>query len=305
MLQPALSYRSQLQLMKPSARAASLFILLFFIFFNGLQVYLIVERIAEARSKFGAAANAAMLFSLNEYQKQKATDSASMPTHAWIAYSPKKIDVKRVDTQSVHLVAASQIITDTVEPGFIEAVVNRQAFRSIDLKAFGSIFKKALDAKQVRADYRLDTITMQGRRFDRQMLQAKWNRKRTKEYPYSTGPMRMPYDSSVTIFAELKQDAAFIRNDLLWPLLAFAVILLISNTALVFVYKTIRKQKRINEVKTDFINNMTHEMKTPITIALAGMQALEHHVPATERTCSTISWSEFWMPPCRMSRILF
>jgi signal transduction histidine kinase len=94
----------------------------------------------------------------------------------------------------------------------------------------------------------------------------------------------MPYNSNIFIFAQVKKDPAFIKNDLVWPLLAFALILLIGNTALVFVYKTIRKQKRINEIKTDFINNMTHEMKTPITIALAGLEAMEHHVPPTERT---------------------
>ncbi len=83
---------------------------------------------------------------------------------------------------------------------------------------------------------------------------------------------------------QLKYDPAFFKNDLLWPLLAFGFILLIGNTALVFVYRTIRKQKRINEVKTDFINNITHEMKTPITIASAGLEALEHHISPTERT---------------------
>jgi len=67
-------------------------------------------------------------------------------------------------------------------------------------------------------------------------------------------------------------------------MLAFFFILLISNTALVLVYKTIRKQKRINELKTDFINNITHEMKTPITIASASLDALQHHIPSTERT---------------------
>jgi two-component system, OmpR family, phosphate regulon sensor histidine kinase PhoR len=66
--------------------------------------------------------------------------------------------------------------------------------------------------------------------------------------------------------------------------LSFVFILLIGNIALVFVYRTIRKQKRINELKTDFINNITHEMKTPITIASAGLQALEHHVEPTERS---------------------
>jgi len=85
------------------------------------------------------------------------------------------------------------------------------------------------------------------------------------------------------VFAELKYDYTFFKNDLLWPMLAFFFILIISNTALVFVYKTIRRQKRINEVKTDFINNMTHEMKTPITIASAGLEALEHHISPTER----------------------
>jgi signal transduction histidine kinase len=281
----ALSYVSQLQVMKPSARAASLFILLFLLFFNGLQVYLIIERITEAKTKFGAACTAALVATLNEYNKLKAIDSAATPAYAWIAYAPKKIEVSRLDTQSVTLSAPfSSLVTDTVDPAFIQAIVNTPVFRSIDLKTFDSLFQKALYAKQVHAAYRLDTITMLGRKFDRQLLQATWNRKRSAEYVFSTNPMRIPYNSNVSVFAEVKSDPAFIKDDLLWPLLAFGAVLLISNTALVFVYRTIRKQKRINELKTDFINNMTHEMKTPITIASAGLEALEHHVPPTERT---------------------
>ncbi|HEY0065719.1 MAG TPA: HAMP domain-containing sensor histidine kinase [Flavisolibacter sp.] len=271
--------------MKPSARIASLFILLFFIFFNALQVYLIVERITEAKTKFGSACSAALLSTLSEYHKLKAVDSASMPTHAWVAYSPKKIEVSRLDTQTVKLSAPfSSLVTDTVEPAFIELIVNTPAFRSIDLGLFDSLFQKALRSKKIHSAYRLDTITVQGRKLERQMVHARWTQKRGKEYPYSTNPLRIPYDSKIFIFAQLKNDPDFIKNDLLWPLLAFGAILLIGNTALVFVYRTIRKQKRINELKTDFINNITHEMKTPITIASAGLQALEHHVPPTERT---------------------
>ena len=280
-----LSYMSQLQGMKPSARAATIFIFLFFLFFNGLQVYLIVERISEAKTKFGTACSAALLFTLSEYHKLNVIDSAAMPTHAWIAYAPENIEVSRQDSQSINLsTPSSSIATDTIEPAFIEMILNSQSFKTIDLKSFDSIFQKALYAKNVYAEYRLDTITITGRKFERQQIPVKWAKKKRAEYAFSSNPMRMPYNSNIMVFAEVKSDPAFTRNDLLWPLLAFSAILLIGNTALVFVYKTIRKQKRINEVKTDFINNMTHEMKTPITIASAGLDALGHYVPSTERT---------------------
>lgn len=271
--------------MKPSARVASLFILLFLLFLNGLQVYLIFERISEARTKFGVACSTALLTTLSDYHKLKAVDSASMPRHAWIAYSTEKIEAGRRDTQSVQLeVPSSSIITDTIEPAFIEMIVNNPAFRSIDMDLFDSLFRKALSSKEVHSGYRLDTITVPNRKLERQLILVRWEQKKRKEYAYSTNPIRLPYNSNIFIFAEAKADPAFIRNDLLWPLLAFGLILLISNTALVFVYKTIRKQKKINELKTDFINNLTHEMKTPITIASAGLDALDHHIPQTERT---------------------
>ncbi|MES2772671.1 MAG: HAMP domain-containing sensor histidine kinase [Bacteroidota bacterium] len=271
--------------MKPSARVAYLFMLLFFLFFNGLQVSLILERIRETDSKFSRACSAALMSTLSEYHKLKAIDSASLPNYAWIAYSPKEIEISRPDTQSVKLSAPfSSLGTDSVDPASLEIILNNPSFRSIDMGPFEKLFQNALQSHQIHSAYRLDTINLQGRKLDRQLVQAVWTRKRTKEYPYFTSPMRLPYNSNIFIFAELKNDPAFVKNDLLWPLLAFGLILLIGNTALVFVYKTIRRQKRINELKTDFINNITHEMKTPITIASAGLDALEHYVSPTERT---------------------
>ena len=271
--------------MKRSALVASILIFLFFLFFNGLQVYLILERISETKTTFKFACSSALVSTLSEYHKLKAIDSASTPTHAWIEYAPNKIEISRLDSQSVKLTAPfSSLVTDTVEPAFIETIVNSPTFKSIDLKAINSLFQKALHSKKVNAEYRLDTMTMSGKRIDRQAIPVMWDKKKRKEYFYSTTPMRLPYNSNIFIFAQVKYDRAFIMKDLVWPLLAFALILLIGNTALVFVYKTIRKQKRINEVKTDFINNITHEMKTPITIASAGLEALEHHITPTERT---------------------
>ncbi len=271
--------------MKRSAGIASLLLLLFFLSFNSLQVYLIFERIEETKNKYGFACSDALLSTLLEYNKRKGVDSASLPGHALIAYAPKKIGVNRIDTQTVQLSAPlASLVTDTVDRSFIETVLNSPAFRTMDLQLFDKLFQKGLRSKNINAEYRLDTITIQSRRTERGLMQAMWTQKRNEEYAYAIRPVRIPQYAGYAIFAQLTYDQAFLRNDLLWPMIAFAFILLIGDTALVFVYKTIRRQKRINELKTDFINNITHEMKTPITIASAGLQALEHHVPQGERT---------------------
>ena len=55
-------------------------------------------------------------------------------------------------------------------------------------------------------------------------------------------------------------------------------LLLFSSIGLAFfmVYKSLLKQQRLNEIKKDFVNNITHELKTPITTVGVAMEALSN-----------------------------
>jgi two-component system phosphate regulon sensor histidine kinase PhoR len=68
-----------------------------------------------------------------------------------------------------------------------------------------------------------------------------------------------------------------IRQMNVWVFSSFLILLVVVFFS--YAISIILKQKRLSEVKTDFINNMTHELKTPIsTIAISSEMLLRNEI---------------------------
>ena len=73
-----------------------------------------------------------------------------------------------------------------------------------------------------------------------------------------------------TLYLYLKEDNNYILRRMGWMIAASILFTTIIISAFALTVRTLFTQKKLSEVKSDFINNMTHELKTPLaTISLA------------------------------------
>ena len=156
----------------------------------------------------------------------------------------------------------------------------------IDFRKLDSDLRAELRSNGINIDYHFYVTTSDGREVYRcadYQPEGEENAYRQELYPNDP----LAQTGLLYIHFPEMQKYLFASVQFMIPAIIFTLILLII---FIFTIYTIFRQKRLSEIKNDFINNMTHEFKTPIsTISLAAQMLRDPSVGKSEAMFNHIS----------------
>ncbi|HEX8332386.1 MAG TPA: HAMP domain-containing sensor histidine kinase [Segetibacter sp.] len=263
-------------------------VLTFLIIIDLLQVLWLYNNYNEERKQYSQTLSSAIGEASFKYQLLNLKKNGNEAATFYIISSNDTINHEYLNEAGKDKISfeARQISIDSIEGGLGRSqLVQMQTRKIFDLKTFDSLFKASLSKKGIDVPYILDTFSNpaqtrkrvpQKKGGDVVASKAKYPTKH-KDYPVTSSSMLVNTYGNVFVYASFKPYPQFLFKKMFWPLISSLLIFLLTNFALVYVIKTIRQQKKLNEIKNDFINNMTHELRTPITIATSAIDAILNH----------------------------
>jgi two-component system phosphate regulon sensor histidine kinase PhoR len=131
-----------------------------------------------------------------------------------------------------------------------------------------SMIKKELASKGILIPFEFQ-LRKQDKNTDKIFVQSEGFKDTGKIYKADLSNKRIFSDHNY-LYLQFPGEDDYLLSSMKNILLLSALFSLLIIIVFYLTLKTILKQKRISEIKNDFINNMTHELKTPIaTISLA------------------------------------
>jgi two-component system phosphate regulon sensor histidine kinase PhoR len=146
---------------------------------------------------------------------------------------------------------------------------NKSLLERIPPNVLDSIIQKEFISRRIPTDYIYGIKQISKKNYEYASANADTNQLLKSNYAVLLFPNDiLKKNEQLTISFPTKYEFLFYS---LWPLLISAVVFsIVMVIGFIYVMRTVLTQKKLAEIKSDFINNMTHEFKTPIaTISIA------------------------------------
>ncbi|MEZ0541371.1 sensor histidine kinase [Fibrella arboris] len=149
----------------------------------------------------------------------------------------------------------------------------------ISLPKLGAAYRAELLQRGVSADFVLDTVSVRPEKpSSKALVHQATTRPDRKERPPVMNKLVVPINPVRNLFVQVTFDTPtyYLLRRMGWLLGSSVILVLLTTGSFLFMLSTILRQKKLSDVKNDFINNMTHELKTPIATVAAAVEALQH-----------------------------
>jgi two-component system phosphate regulon sensor histidine kinase PhoR len=184
----------------------------------------------------------------------------------------------------------SKTILDQAVFRWIKETDNKEITERVNFEELDGILEKVLINNGVDLPFFYSVVDKQGKVLYKchKSIQPSFENYSNNVYKQKL----FPFDESnriayLQVIFPTKQDFILNSMDLILPSVALvSLILCIFIFAIIIIFR----QKQLNNMKNDFVNNMTHELKTPIsTISLASQMLQDPGVGKTPETLKHIS----------------
>lgn len=182
-----------------------------------------------------------------------------------------KMDGQFYDSSSTLFKKAQKLNSETTTEliqSILPKIVGELMESKTDTTLIDSLFQLELTKQHLKGKAQ---ITVLKENFDSKAIQSQ-----------SGAPI--PVSHGVYLSTNISEHEYVILQQMWLPITGSFLLVSLLLFSFFITLNTISRQKRINEVKNDFINNMTHEFKTPLSSIYASVEAMLHFGALDDRT---------------------
>ena len=232
------------------------------------QLYWVYFNYKTRKVNFIQTANYALRQSIDQYQLAQNKLPTSLkyknPTLTFFMRTIPDNDSLALDTPDSKRRFSAEFATVAVDRqhlpdvmALVGRLLSQQKHLSINLDELTKIFNHQLRRQHVSAYFRLYA-----------------DRNQKAVLPGQVAATVNFYKDPVLIRAEMTDGQHYVLTSNFLPALVSSLLVLLSAGSLYYMSRIIKRQMMLDTVKTNFINNITHELRTPVTILKSSNEAL-------------------------------